>query len=167
MTAPRTDDRFLALLTDTNDLRRAAGQAFHYLWLSLVLWRDRGRGFAATVRACCPGCATIFERTEVRLRAAGSPSPDPWLRGFVCDAFARLAADLEAGERHDVTFARWLDGKLTALTRAMRDEPRTSRRLDAELAKELRLGFGRLSRFPPEDLPAGLRALEERLLKQG
>ncbi len=163
-----TDDRFLALLTETNDLRRATGQAFHYVWLSLVLWRDepfwgRERGFAATVKACAPGCASIFERTEGRLRLAGKPSVDPWLRAYVGDLLSRLAADLAAGERHAFTFARWLDGRLTALTRAMREEPRTSRRFDAILARELRLGFGRLSRCAAADQPAVLLSLRDRI----
>jgi hypothetical protein len=156
------DDRLLALVVTTTDLRRAAGQAFHHLWLSLA--RARDGGFAAAVRRASHGAASSLERVEARLRRLGAPSRDERLRRLSAAALDRLASDLEAGEGRLVPFARWLERHLAEVSRLLRDDPGPRRVLDADLARDLRLAFGALARTRGDALPARLREARDALL---
>jgi hypothetical protein len=155
-------DRYLALVVSTADLRRAAGQAFHHLWLSLA--RARDRAFADAVRSCAHGCASSFERVEGRLRRVGPQARDDRLRAWVARAFERLADDLEAGQGRLLSFAHWLDRHLAEATRLLREAGAARRVLDADLARDLRLAFGAVARATRDAVPARLRDARDAIL---
>src|SRR2546421_736970 len=61
MRAGPSDD-LLALLAETNDLRRDVGRVLVALDRALVLWKDRGKGLHAIVRGWAPGAAQALDR---------------------------------------------------------------------------------------------------------
>ncbi len=143
------DDALLPLVAETNDLRRAAGQALWYLHRCLVYWRDRGRSFAAILTAWAPACGQAFGTLETRLRKLRPHARDERLRRYLSDVFGRLAGDLDRGDGMAVPFLRWLEARFPALTAIMREEARGARSpdrtFDLDLARDLRWALGEVS----------------------
>ena len=161
------DDRQLALVAETNDQRRCVGQALTYLHRTLLQGNERGRGLRAGVRAFAPGAAALFASLEARLRRLSSRGRDERLRRWLSAVLARLAEDLDRGDRMLVPFARWLEGRFPELTALMRKEAPESKVHDAVLAQDLALAFGACARAEPERLPGVLSEAAVDLVARG
>ena len=152
------EDRWFRAFAETNDQRRCAGQALHYLHRTLLLGYERGKGFAGVVRAWAPGAAALFASLETRLRRLAMAGRDDRLRRWLANVLARLADDLDGGDRRIVPFARWLEARFPELTALMRGEPAGSRLHDADLARGLALAFAACGRSAKGALAGPLRA---------
>ena len=141
---PSLDDALLALVADTNDHRRVVGQALVALHRALV--SPAGLDFPATVRRWAPGAALLFGGMETRLRRLAPLSRDEALRRWLRPVLERLAEDLERGDRGRLSFLAWLQGRYVDLTRLLKAEVAGTKIHDAELARDLSLLFGALSR---------------------
>jgi hypothetical protein len=105
------DDEILALLAETNDLRRDVGRALVGLHRSLVLWKDRGKGLAAIVRGWATGAAQALDRAESRIRRLAPHRRDERLRRWIAPFLATLADDLDAGDMRLPPLLRTLEGR--------------------------------------------------------
>ena len=151
------DDKALLLVAETNDQRRCVGKTLHYLHRTLLLWRDRGRDFSASVRAFSPGAAAMFASLESRLLRLPEAGRDLRLRRWLAPIFDRLADDLDRGERMLVPFVRWLEGRFPELTKMMSSEASSSKIHDAALARDLALAFGAAGRADRAHLAEAFR----------
>lgn len=134
---PSPNDELLALLAETNDLRRDVGRVLIALHRALVLWRDRGKPFSTVVRGWAPGASHLLERAEARLRRLAPHRRDDRLRRWVGPVLLGLAADLEAGEHRYVSAMRGLEQRFPELTALMRAGTPEALH-DAEAARDLR-----------------------------
>lgn len=161
------DDELLALVAETNDLRRVVGQAlWHLRTLLLIAKEDRPDRFVGAVRLWSRAAGTAFARMEGRLRRAGPEGSDDRLRGWIAGVLADLARDLRDGDRLLVPFARTLDVRLGEIGRLLREGAQTSRTFDVRLSRDLARGLGALSRATNRDLAAHL-AEAVALLQEG
>lgn len=117
---PSPTDELLALLAETNDLRRDVGRVLIALHRALVLWRDRGKPLATVVRGWAPGASLLLARSEGRLRRLAPHRRDERLRQWVGPVLLQLAADLEGGDLRYLSALRGLEQRFPELTALMR-----------------------------------------------
>ncbi|MCC7137482.1 MAG: hypothetical protein IT460_03525 [Planctomycetes bacterium] len=132
------DDALLAVLAETNDLRRDVGRVLTALHRALVLWRDRGRSFATVVRTFAPGAVQLLERSERRLRRLAPHGRDEPLRRFAAGVLTTLAEDLAAGDARFVPHLRTLEARLAELAALLRATDRAAPVHDLAAARDLR-----------------------------
>jgi hypothetical protein len=140
------DDELLALVAETNDLRRVAGQALWHLRTLLLLAREKPDRFVSTVRLWATAAGTALARFETRLRRAGPQGRDQALRTWLSGVLSDLARDLPEGDRRLAVFARTLDRRLGEVGRLLRDGTSARRAFDAGLARDLAVALGTVSR---------------------
>jgi hypothetical protein len=136
------DDELLALIAETNDLRRRFGQALVGLHRALIAARGRGQGLSAAVRAWAPGAAALMEGAEGRAGRLRPHERDERLRAFAAEVLGRLAADLARGESMLAAFLRDLEASFPALTGMMKEEGRGSKIHDLPFARDLKVALG-------------------------
>ena len=136
------DDELLALIAETNDLRRRFGQALVGLHRALLAARGRGEGLGAAVKAWAPGAAALMEGMESRAGRLRPHERDERLRKFAADVLGRLAADLARGDRMLAAFLRDLETSFPALTAMMKEEGRASKLHDLAFARDLKVALG-------------------------
>lgn len=150
------DDELLALVAETNDQRRVVGQALVALHRALLLPRDRE--FVASVQKWAPGASLLFGSMETRLRRLSPHRRDDALRRWLNPVLARLADDLERGDRGRLSFLAWLQGRFLDLTRLLKEEARGTKIHDLVLARDLGLVFGAVARGSVASAASALRA---------
>jgi hypothetical protein len=136
------DDELLALIAETNDLRRRFGQALVGLHRALLAARGRGQRLSAAVKAWAPGAAALMEGMESRAGRLRPHERDERLRRFAADVLGRLAADLARGDGMLAAFLRDLEASFPALTAMMREEGRSSKLHDLAFARDLKIALG-------------------------
>ena len=140
------DDELLALVAETNDLRRRFGQALVALHRAMTAARGRGQGLSAAVRAWAPAGAGLMEAAEARAGRLRPHARDERLRKFAGEMLARLAADLARGESMLAAALRDLEASFPALTAMMREEGRASKVHDLAFARDLKVALGLVGR---------------------
>lgn len=150
------DDELLALVADTNDQRRAIGQALVALHRALLQPRDRG--FVESVRKWAPGAAQLMSAMETRLRRLSPSRRDEAIRRWLRPVLERLADDLERGDRGRMSFLSWLQERFVDLTRLLTEEANGTRLHDVVLARDLALTWGALARTDAASGASILRA---------
>ncbi len=153
---PSPNDELLALLAETNDLRRDVGRVLIALHRALVLWRDRGKPFATVVRSWAPGASLLLDRAEGRLRRLAPHRRDERLRRWVGPVLVGLAADLEAGDHRYLSALRGLEQRFLELTALMRDGTPDALH-DVEAARDLRRAVVACGRTDRASAVAALR----------
>jgi len=151
-------DDLLALLAETNDLRRDVGRALVGLHRALVLWKDRGKGLFAIVRGFAPGATQLMERSEARIRRLFPHQRDDRLRRWIAPFLKTLADDLEAGDLRLAVLLRTLEGRFPELTAMMRAQGRADPLHDLEAARDLRRAFASCARADRAFVASSLRA---------
>jgi hypothetical protein len=159
------DDELLALIAETNDLRRRFGQALVALHRALIAARGRGQGLSAAVRAWAPGAAGVMEGGESRAGRLRPHERDERLRKFAGEVLGRLAADLARGESMLAAFLRDLEASFPALTAMMKEEGRGSKIHDLEFAREMKVTLGVVARGDRVSSAASLSALAAALVQ--
>ncbi len=152
------DDELLEVIAETNDQRRRVGQSLLGLHRALLFGRARGRAFFDSVRLWAPGAATTFASLAERLRRLPPPGHDGRLRRWLAPLLLGLATDLERGEHGLEPFLRDLERSFPELTTLMREEARSPRIADLELARALAGLCGALAR---DDRASAVRRLRE------
>jgi hypothetical protein len=147
------DDDLLALVAETNDLRRVVGQALWHLRTLLLLARDRPGRFASAVLLWAAAAGTAFARMEDRLRRVGSDERDARLRSWLAAVLGDIARDAREGDRLLMPFARSLDTRLGEIGRLLREGAGAPRAFDVGLARDLAVALGAVARAAPRDVP--------------
>lgn len=147
------DDELLALVAETNDLRRVVGQALWHLRTLILLAKDRPGRFAAAVRLWAAAAGTAFARMDERLRRAGRDERDARLRSWLAAVLGDVARDVRDGDRLLMPFARTLDTRLGEIGGLLREGAGARRAFDAALARDLSVALGAVARAAPRDVP--------------